>query len=185
MWTCAVIQTELYWHCVQMSKGMQVQASELLKFLFRECSLSRSLSFTLFFLVLTLVLCFLTKLRAPEVINSAAYKPQKYQFYIIKYCTYKTFTKHGYKITASVVSLLVALPRNWSFFQSFFPPASYFFCNSGRPVEHCRLCRQCSLITLKQRGKYLSEIQLELSFLNEVFVLSGPGQNILSLMAVT
>lgn len=76
---------------------MQVQASELLK--------SLSLSLCLFFLVLTLVLCFLTKLRAPEVINSAAYKPQKYQFYIIKYCTYKTFTKHGYKITASFLSL--------------------------------------------------------------------------------
>lgn len=94
--------------------------------------LSLSPSLSLFFLVLTLVLCFLTKLRAPEVINSAAYKPQKYQFYIIKYCTYKTFTKHGYKITASFLSLLVALPLRWwvtflKFFPAGFPtPAAQF-----------------------------------------------------------
>lgn len=69
-----------------MSKGMQVQASES--------------DFFCFFFP-SVWIYFLTKLRAPEVINSAAYKPQKYQFYIIKYCTYKTFTKHRYKITAS------------------------------------------------------------------------------------
>lgn len=62
---------------------------------------SKSLFFVSFFWS-SVWFYFLTKLRAPEVINSAAYKPQKYQFYIIKYCTYKTFTKHRYKITASL-----------------------------------------------------------------------------------
>lgn len=83
---------KLYWLCVQMSKGMQVQASEF------QISV-----FLLGFFWSSVWFYFLTKLRAPEVINSAAYKPQKYQFYIIKYCTYKTFTKHRYKITASFV----------------------------------------------------------------------------------
>lgn len=64
---------------------------------------SKSFFFFVGFFWSSVWFCFLTKLRAPEVINSAAYKPQKYQFYIIKYCTYKTFTKHRYKITASFV----------------------------------------------------------------------------------
>lgn len=90
MW-CFCDSNKLYWLCVQMSKGMQVQASEFQIFFF------------VGFFWSSVWFYFLTKLRAPEVINSAAYKPQKYQFYIIKYCTYKTFTKHRYKITASFV----------------------------------------------------------------------------------